>query len=129
MQTRNFTNIEQRVSPVIHEVANECLQTNLQKEIQLVWGDRRDDNDLLLFDLWKDGTLLDNLLPEADFLTEVSWQGRSSGRTQNSLSGHALLVGGKTRLPCCMSIKSKKCNCCMLWNCHHGVDEDIPEHD
>jgi len=129
MQTCNFASIEQRMAPIIHQIANECLKANLEKEIQVVFGDRQDDDGVLLFDLWKEKKLPNNLLPEAFFTTDMSWQGRSSGRSYNSLSGHALLVGGKTRLPCCMSIKSKKCNYCTKWNQHHGADEEAPEHE
>jgi len=129
MQTCNFTNIEQRMSPIIHQLAEECMRMNLEKEVKRSLGNATNDEGVLLFDLWKDQKLPNNQLPKVDFSTDMSWQGRSSGRTYNSLSGHALLVGGKTRLPCCMSIKSKKCNQCTSWHRHHGVDEDVPEHE
>ena len=129
MQTCNFTSIEQRMAPVIHDVANQCFRKNLEKEVSLVLADKRDDVGVLLFDRWKDNTLPDNLLPKVEFSTDMSWQGRSSGRSHNSLSGHALLVGGKTGLPCSMSIKAKKCNHCTHWCRHHGVDDEAPEHE
>jgi len=118
------------MSPVTHQLAEECMRMNLEKEVQRVFGDASDNEGLLLFDQWKAGNLADNLLPEVSFATDMSWQGRSSGRTHNSLSGHTLLIGGVTRLSAVLhEYQSKKCNYCTHWNRHNGVDEEPPEHD
>jgi len=73
MQTCNFTNVEGRMSPMIHQLADECLRANLEKEVQLAFEDETNDEGVLMFDLWKEGKLPNNLLPKVDFTADVSW--------------------------------------------------------
>jgi hypothetical protein len=60
----------------------------------------------------------------------MTWQQRNSGHRYNSASGHALLVGGLTRKPLCMNVKSKLCSYCFAWTKkHEDLEEDpIPIH-
>jgi hypothetical protein len=59
----------------------------------------------------------------------LGWQQRSSGHRYNSPSGHALLVGGKTRKPVALCIKRKLCNFCCSWEKQSNPDElPIPDH-
>jgi hypothetical protein len=46
----------------------------------------------------------------------MGWQQRSSGKRYNSPSGHAFFVGGLSRKPIAVQVKSKICNYCSSWN-------------
>jgi hypothetical protein len=55
----------------------------------------------------------------------MAWQQRNSGHRYNSASGHGLLVGGLTRKPILMNVKSKLCSVCFTWKKRH---EDLDFH-
>jgi hypothetical protein len=59
---------------------------------------------------------------------DMAWQQRASGNRYNSPSGHALFVGGYTRKPIAMIIKSKLCHYCTIWKQRNG-NEEVPVHD
>ena len=99
MEKRSWPELEQRLAPTIHEVALNVLQQNLEAEVLEVFGDEMDDDNNLLFELWKSKQLPDYLYPSIDVSTDMGWQGRSSGKSYTSLSGHAALVGMNTRKP------------------------------
>jgi hypothetical protein len=46
---------------------------------------------------------------------DMGWQQRSSGRRYASPSGHAFFVGGLSRKPIQLEVKSKICNFCSTW--------------
>jgi len=117
------------MSPVLIKVANAIVQSNLEAEVRLVLGDKRDENNCLLFDLWKEGTLEKALWPELHASTDMGWQGRSSGNLYNSLSGHALFVGMLTRKPIAWSVLAKSCSFCKGWHHTHMEGEDPPDHE
>jgi hypothetical protein len=62
----------------------------------------------------------------------MAWQQRNSGNRYASPSGHALLIGGATRRPLCMVVKSKLCNFCSgPWKAKHkddGLELMVPWH-
>ena len=64
---------------------------------------------------------------------DMGWQQRGNGHRFNSLSGHALLIGGRSRKPIAFTVKSKLCIYCVAWkkrNKDIAQDEDlIPPHN
>jgi hypothetical protein len=129
MESRSFTIIEERISPYIHRLTDEILHENLTEEVRRTVTPE-------VFQLWKSSTVegVDSLLPhqypKLDASYDMAWQQRNSGNTYNSPSGHALYMGGKTRKPISLCIKSKLCNICSAWtsNSKNPVGIDPPPH-
>ena len=53
--------------------------------------------------------------PKLSVSFDMGWQQRSSGNRYASPSGHVLFVGGRSRKPILLVIKSKMCNFCSSW--------------
>jgi hypothetical protein len=53
----------------------------------------------------------------------MGWQQRSSGKKYASPSGHAFFVGGLSRKPVAIEIKSKICNFCAAWKKKHPPED------
>ena len=119
METRSFGIIEDRISVKVQEVTDEILNENLIEEARLSMESSsvQDMND---FQLRK------HALDNSDFVLcrakyplimcsfDMGWQQRGSAHRYNSQSGHALLIGGRTRKPIGFVVKSKRCNYCLL---------------
>jgi hypothetical protein len=144
MESRSFTLIESQISPAIQEVTKELLLENLVAEAKLAMTNdsNQDDNDFRLWTQWIEHRSFALMKPKYPKLTvsfDMGWQQRSSGIRYNSQSGHALLVGGLTRKPICMAIKSKRCVFCNTWKANNkdvveaaeldGEDLLIPFHE
>jgi hypothetical protein len=56
----------------------------------------------------------------------MGWQQQSSGKKYNSPSGHALFVGGYSRKPIALQVKSRICNFCLSWKKKHPLPDDLP---
>jgi len=117
---------------VLVQVADELVcETSLVEEVRLCLGNKKDENNNLCFDLWKQGTLPRVHWPETTTSGDVGWQGRSSGNACNSLSGDAVLVGQQTRRPIAWHIMGKACSFCQGWK--RGVkgrnNEPVVEHN
>jgi hypothetical protein len=120
METRSFTLIESRISPAIQEVTRAILLENLIDEVQatMAKANNQDDND---FAQWMESLTNKNMVlskakyPRIACSFDMGWQQRASGVRYNSQSGHGLLVGGITRKPITVAIKSKHCNFCITW--------------
>jgi hypothetical protein len=133
MQSRSFGLIEERISPTIREVTDTVLLDNLTEEVKLTWaqlGDK-DETDL---DNWKKSitdnsrTYLKSKYPVIDASFDMGWQQRSSGKRYASPSGHAFFVGGLSRRPIAIQVKSKICNFCAAWHKKNPSDPlDDPE--
>ena len=52
MQSRSFGKIEREISPVIQDYTKESIRQNIQHEVSLHFGDRVDNNNNKLYDLW-----------------------------------------------------------------------------
>jgi hypothetical protein len=129
METRSFPTIEERISPFMQQLAKEILLDNLVEEVRLSFEDAND------FRLWKlaltDPTiqLTQEKYARIDVSFDMGWQQRASGKKYNSLSGDALMVGGRTRRPVAMIIKSKRCNFCIAWKRNINNVGDPPAHE
>jgi hypothetical protein len=131
MKTRLFTIIEERIGPAIRKVTNDLLQENLIAEV--IATKSLSPNDLELWERLLEDPLfvLDkSKYPKIQVSFDMGWQQRNSGHWYNSASGHALLVGGLTRKPIAMNVKSKLCSVCFNWKKKHD-DLDLwplPQH-
>jgi hypothetical protein len=134
MQSRSFTLVEERISPILQSLARRVLLDNLIEEVRLTFEaiPNKDPRD---FELWK-RSLTDPLAvlpldkyPKIDASYDMAWQQRSSGRKYNSPTGHAFFVGGLTRRPVVLDIKCKICNYCFTWKKKHGEALPVPEHE
>ena len=135
MEKRSFTGIEERISPLIHELNEEILSKNLSDAVEKHYDGCR-LGDKLLFDLWKEQLKLNKddepVLPPEHYpcLTasaDMAWQKRSSGNRYDSNSGFAVLVDGDTRYPIAVDIKSKICSVCKA-NSNDEQDFDVRPH-
>ena len=130
MWSSSFHNIEQVLSPEFISLADEVVcQNNLREEVRLTLGNARDENDTLLCNLWLQKTLAAEHWPRILASTDMGWQGRSSGVAHNSLSGHALHVGQKTRKPIAWIALAKSCSFCKSWHSAHMEGDEVPEHE
>jgi hypothetical protein len=130
MESRSFTAVEERISPYIQQLTDEIIHENLSAEVQETVVDPSD------FANWKQdieqGTLVLSRLryPNLNASYDMAWQQRNSGNRYDSASGHALLVGAKTRRPIAVMIKSKLCNMCSTWKMKHDITVDpVPLHN
>ena len=128
MQSRSFGNIERMLSPTIQEYTEELLRHNLEKEVELVLGDRMDEKGDKLYQLWLDKKLIEPLWPRIDGCADMGWQQKGSGRKRDSKSGHALTIAMLTRKAVAMETCSKGCGYCKTWRTRHTVDEEPPKH-
>lgn len=123
-----FGDIEKMVSPQLKAICDKVIRGNLEREVKHLLGDKIDNDGVLLFDLWKQKQLPQQLWPRVRVAGDMGWSGRSSGHSYNSLSGHACLVSEHHREPIIWCIKSKHCCYCKSWNRRHTEDEQVPEH-
>jgi len=129
MQKRFFSSIESRISPHIVGICDEVLHENLQDEVKLHYNNKRNDEGVLLFDLWLRKELPSPAdWPKLPMSTDMAWQKRSSGKRYDSLSGHALLCTTTFRKPAMQETLAKSCCICKLWHLKHLADEPAPEH-
>jgi hypothetical protein len=113
MKTRSFSIIEERIGPAIRKVTNDMLLDNLIAEVTA--SKTLSAND---FELWERSLSDPNFVldkckyPKIQVSCDMAWQQWNSGHRYNSASGHSLLVGGLTRKPLAMEVKSKLCSIC-----------------
>ena len=112
MKESSFGDIEKSISPHLMSICDKVIHDNLVSEVKKVLGDKKDNNNVLLFDLWKEKKLPHHLWPRLRTAGDMGWSGRSSSHTYNSLSGHACLVSEKNRTPIIWCVKSKHCCFC-----------------
>jgi hypothetical protein len=133
MQSRSFGLIEDRISPFIQSVTDEILLENLTEEVRLTFANvpDKDESDLVQ---WKNSLTSDNVVYSTAKYPRISvssfdmgWQQRSSGVKYNSPSGHSFFVGGLSRKPISLQVKSKVCNVCASWKKMHPPSEDFPD--
>lgn len=131
MRSRSFGIIEERIGPALRRVTTDLLLENLTAEV--IASKYLTPNDFELWErsLWDHDFVLDKCkYPQIQVSFDMGWQQRNSGHRYNSASGHALLVGGATRKPVYMNVKSKLCSICFSWRKkHEDLElEPIPEH-
>jgi len=106
------------------------MKSNLFEEVRLTNANDPSFN----FDAWKESVLneepYDHAISSKSNSMDMGWQKRSSGRRYDSSSGHAFLVGIKTRKPVAMCLKSSFCSvCCYHMKRHNLAQEEVPEHE
>jgi hypothetical protein len=129
METRSFQLIEERIAPRMKKLQDDILLENLIDEV-------KESLDAIDFALWKESikegatfVLPLDKYPKIKVSYDMGWQQRSSGHKYASPSGHALLVGGVSRKPVALVIKSKICNFCTTWNKKPNPDGlPVPDH-
>jgi len=117
---RSFGLIERFLGPELMRLADEVVYgKNLVEEVKEVLGDQCDDDGKLLFDLWKEKKLPNDLWPRVTVSGDMGWQGKGSGNSYNSMSGDAIYVGSKTRKQIAWHVMGKGCSTCNGWK--HSV--------
>jgi hypothetical protein len=117
MEGRSFGIIEERIGPQIRSLTQQILVENLADEVKATkcFDDEAD------FERWKAATTDKSItIHKSKYAKlrvsyDMAWQQRNSGNRYASPSGHALLMGGITRRPVHLVIKSKICNFCNTW--------------
>jgi hypothetical protein len=128
MESRSFTYIEERISPYIHQLTDAILHENLSNEVRLSVDDPVEFQHWTKAQLEGALPLSARMYPKLSASFDMAWQQRNSGNRYNSASGHALFVGGKTRLPISYILKSKLCCYCRAWSKRHdpAIDPSPP---
>jgi hypothetical protein len=114
-------------------LADNFLRDNLMEEVRLTYDEGIDNG--FVYEDWK--TALTNGVAEYNasrpFVRvgmDMGWQKRSSGRKYDSNSGHAFLVGTRTRKPIARCLKSKFCRICSYHMTRkHLTNDQVPEHE
>mgnify|MGYP000417149400 CR=1 FL=1 len=113
---RSFGLTERFLGPELLRLADEVVcEKNLTDEVRLVLGDKRDNDNVLLFDLWKEKKLPQNLWPRVTASGDMGWQGKGSGNSHDSQSGDAVYVGSLTRKPTAWHVLGEGCSTCNGW--------------
>jgi hypothetical protein len=131
MEKKSFCLIEDRICGHIKKLSEQILIENLVEEVRITMekSGTLDDNDFMLWKQALDGSIVlsKSKYPALRVSYDMAWQQRSSGKKYNSPSGHALFVGGYTRKPISMIIKSKLCSYCKNWK-QRKPGEAVPPH-
>jgi len=130
MGKSTFPKIERVFSDPIRNITERLLVDNLVTEVKLSYGDALPE----WFEAWRLAVVSSDPYDlEKPFISvgmDMGWQKRSSGRRYDSSSGHAFLVGMRTRKPVAMCLKSAFCRvCCFHINQRNLEPEDVPEHE
>ena len=133
MERRSFPMIEERISPAIKQVSDSILMDNLVEEVRITMEKSNfDENDFQQWQQSLNGSIVlsKSKYPQLRVSYDMAWQQRSSGNRYASPSGHALFIGGYTRKPLSMVIKSKLCNYCLTYQRRNGgAAAEVPPHD
>ena len=117
-----FTKLELEVGKTLRKIAKKVFKNNMLQEIKLTIEDM---TKTMSFEKWNN--LPDNHpeKPRAQLTVsfDMGWQKR--GRSFNSNSGHAFLVGGKTRKVIAFLTCMKKCTVCEKYD---KKNKEAPEH-
>ena len=113
MSKSTFADLESRLAPLIIELTKELLEENLLEEIRLT----KDELPGFEEAPWKHAVETNTPFPYDNMPVlgcsyDMGWSKRSSGRRYDSHSGHAAIVGVKTRLPISLCVLSKFCHVC-----------------
>jgi hypothetical protein len=121
MRDSHFIAIEQEISQVEIDIARGAIRAALDIKIQRTVEETMD----MTYEQWL--TLVDNDRPRVGLVVsfDTGWQKRSIGNIYDSLSGHAVFYGQKTRLVIALTIVSKRCTTCDK----APPESDVPEHD
>jgi hypothetical protein len=138
MQSRSFGIIEERISPFIQSVTTQVLLENLTEEVRLSFETIPDKDETDVAN-WKNSVINQSAYNKAKYPTitvsfDMGWQQRSSGKRYSSPSGHAFFIGGLSRKPVAIQVKSKICNYCFAWKKKHPpidneADLPVPPHN
>ena len=129
MAKSNYQTLEDDVSTKIIAYTKELLEKNLMKEVLLWAKDNPEFDSVKWEDAWRNNKPIPfDDMPAITSSYDMGWQKRSSGRRYDSHSGHAAIVGSKTRKPIAVSVLSKFCRVCSQQNSDGAEDEQEP-HD
>ena len=125
MGTCTFAKIEKEMDPIIVEVAEQLLHEQLLREVK----DATKGDDNFNYEEWLEAinddtkTYPTEKFPRLAVTMDGAWNQRSSGRTYNSPSGFAILVGTQTWMPIAFSLRSTFCRVCSRQNGNKGLSE------
>jgi len=125
-----FPKIERVLSDPIRNIMERLLVDNLVTEVKLSYRDALP----VWFEAWRLAVVSSDPYDlEKPFISvgmDMGWQKRASGRRYDSSSGHAFLVGMRTRNPIAMCLKSAFCCVCCFHIKPRNLElEDVPEHE
>jgi len=82
-----FSIIEQRISGSMQQCTDKIVLCNLREEVQLTFGNEKDENNNNMCDLWVENKLPQDKWPRIGGSTDMGWQQKGSGQLRNSKSG------------------------------------------
>jgi hypothetical protein len=131
MQSRSFSIIEGRISPIIRELCKDIILNNLKEEAKLSMeaSGIHDEHD---YKVWKDSLTDKSIklsiakMPKLHGSYDMAWQQKGSGHQYNSVSRHGTIVGRRTRKVIALVIKCKVCNQCTAWEKRNPGVEILP---
>ena len=81
---------------------------NLAKEVEVVLGDKVNDDGVKHYDLWLRRELPQEDWPRIDGATDMGWQQKGTGHAHNSLVDHGCIFGRCTRKITAFKVRSEK---------------------
>lgn len=115
MRSDTFKIIETASNPALESIARDVLEKNLIKEVELTMAKYNPSFNVAV---WSSNYKAGRACTEhafVNYMMDMGWQKRSSGRRYDSSSGHAFLYGALSRKAIMMCVKSKYCATCSFW--------------
>ena len=122
--TKNYSRLTQGIYEKIIDAIETSVAEALLEEIKLTYNSKQRD---VPFDVWL------NMKPEEREVIKIcvsydmGWQKRSSGKQYNSLSGHAFMIGCRTKKVVGLILKSKACAVCNHYK--NAKSSKVRDHD
>ena len=122
--TNNYSRLSNGIYTKVIQAGEESVEQALLEEVKLTYNSEQRE---ISFEDWM---LLEPKEREDVGIVvsfDMGWQKRSSGNTYNSNSGHAFMIGAKTRKVIGMTLKSKICSVCNAFR--NSRASEIRNHD
>jgi len=128
-QNKHFNRIEMKLRPTVKKLSNSAINIALHQEMMMTLEDKYDGEEL---DRKKDdwnNKRLDNNSNGLTVAYDMGWNKRSTGTRYDSISGHGIMVGGKSKKVIGFKAMSKDCSDCKVLKRKHGDSIPIPDHE
>ena len=105
---RPFNRIESNIGENLREIAEQAMKEALDEEIKLTLEEQGID-----FKQWQEKTIQEKEQVLLTVSFDTGWQKRLSGNKYDSLSGHAFMIGARSRKIIQCVVSSKMCATCL----------------